>query len=92
MPPLGLAIGPHPPCTVCGSDGYPADLEVTVRGRDAWLCIDCWETHMPEAIRLAHPVNRAKALRLRNTPWSRNWRGWKRTTREQAEQPGLIIP
>lgn len=91
-PPAGIVMGPHPPCTICGSQGRPADLEVTFKGRDAWLCVDCYETHMPEPVRLAHPVNRANVMRLRNTPWSRNWVGWKGRSREDAEAPGLLLP
>lgn len=92
QPPLGLVIGPHPPCTVCGSDGYPADLEISLKGRDAWLCIDCYEKHIPAPIRALHPVDRAKTMALRARPWTRSWRGWKRRTREDAETPTLVIP
>ena len=91
-PPAGIVYGPHPPCSLCGSDGFPADLEVTVRGRDAWLCIDCYTEHMPKAVRLARPVDRALTMRLRETEWSRSWRGWKRRSREEADAPGLLLP
>ena len=92
QPPLGLVIGPHPPCTTCGSDGYPADLEVSFKGRDAWLCIDCYLTHMPAPIIAAHPADRLKIMRLRATPWSRSWRGWKKRSRDEAETPTLTLP
>ncbi len=92
QPPLGLLVGPHPPCVTCGSDGYPADLEVSFKGRDAWLCVDCYLKHMPPPVLAARPVNRAKCMKLRATPWSRSWRGWKRRRREDAETPTLILP
>lgn len=93
MPPLGMVLGPYPPCSVCASDGYPADIEVTMKGNDAWLCLDCFAKHMPPSVRRAFPVDKAKALKLREEPWTRSWRGWKRRTREEAsEQPTLFIP
>lgn len=93
LPPMGVVFGPHPPCTLCGSEGWPADIEISFKGRDAWLCLDCYRTKLSPEIRGACPVDVSKALALRDTAWSRSWRGWKRTTRENAiEQPTLVLP
>ncbi len=91
MPPLGVLLGPHPPCTNCGSQGFPADLEVSFRGRQAWVCLDCYYT-LPAPIRGAMPVDRSKVLRLRQEPWTRSWRGWRRRSRDDAPSPDLVLP
>jgi len=93
---LGVVDGPYPPCSLCGSKGYPADLEITMGGNDAWVCYECWTSDkIPEAVRTVAPVSWDKVMRLRATPWSRSWRGWKRRSREDApddKQPTLRLP
>jgi len=86
--PMPNLEGPFPPCGYCGSGGWPADLEVEVRGRATFLCIDCWGL-MPEALRMVMDVTRDDALRLREVVGSCSWRGWGQVGSDHA---GLVLP
>ena len=84
----------YPPCGYCGSDGWPADIEITLLGVLSHLCLDCWEGYVPERVRLRYPVgDRAEIEALRRRPGSASYRNPAARGRQRGETPGgLVLP